>query len=830
MLRFYDKEIFCVEYDNLNRSELRSFFLKGNQEEIVCVLQQGNYMGYITWPSLLKSGDIYEGIQKEYVTLDETVWEKGRQYFAGHKTVFGEAVQLPVLSREGQLLCFAYQDEEANRELRMLRELEECEGALTFFDVNPEYIGVTIHGFNELAYYMDKYLMGLGLAVNVEGELWKEFGIRESHAVMAHENYEIWAEGVWQKSRELQDERLRSVSAEFECVDKIYEANIKAGRISDAEEGRDWLLEKLRDKREIVIIGTDMESQDAYDWLLGNGIDIRAFLTEGRAEGQRRLFGKPVLGKVEILNRFHDVVFIECHSKYSAWGFGDVDHYDYEGYRRNVRYFLLRDYTEIVGNNLQHVLLEKDILFAGDVDLCSRVWKWWRQCRIGTGKAGYWDILEESEPEIRKLQIPSIERAEAEAYDMVMLVAPEYDSISGMPKDGTRRKYDTYIKKLKECGICDYTDYFSYASKLAGLEIKEEMEIRKELRPLGIVIGAIPWHSGNILMKQIFDGHPQIMLMEEYNYLSQNLYFICSRLAEKESSDILTDFWLLYQKEAGEGAIKKDFPDRERFHQKMKELLGLGSRFTSQELFVMFHIAYEAMYGREISNLNNKMIYWEPHSWGRDVLRRWSYWLGGSSLRGFVLSTVRNSYIRAGSRIKESIGKKPVWGSILWLGTTEKGNKTLYKGWTEHSVKFEDLKKKPKETLTDICEWLHIAFDEILMKTTFHGNEAFYKEMKGLDLMPVYNPYEEYFTAFDRMRLCLLNSSFQKKHGYPFVNLLDFSRRELQEMFLKEFRWEKIPEAVAGKDEAGVWLIQEMVRKRLWQMRFNELMDKDEIF
>ena len=82
-----------------------------------------------------------------------------------YKTVFGEAVQLPVLSREGQLLCFAYQDEEANRELRMLRELEECEGALTFFDVNPEYIGVTIHGFNELAYYMDKYLMGLGLAI-----------------------------------------------------------------------------------------------------------------------------------------------------------------------------------------------------------------------------------------------------------------------------------------------------------------------------------------------------------------------------------------------------------------------------------------------------------------------------------------------------------------------------------------------------------------------------------------------------------------------------------------------------------------------------------------
>lgn len=81
-------------------------------------------MGYITWPSLLGSDNIYEGIRKECFALDETV-----------------------LNREGQLLCFVWQDEGANQELRMLRELEKCEGALSFFDVNPEHTGVTIHGF-----------------------------------------------------------------------------------------------------------------------------------------------------------------------------------------------------------------------------------------------------------------------------------------------------------------------------------------------------------------------------------------------------------------------------------------------------------------------------------------------------------------------------------------------------------------------------------------------------------------------------------------------------------------------------------------------------------
>ena len=102
----------------------------------------------------------------------------------------------------------------------MLRELEECEGALTFCDLNPNYVGVTIHGCNEIAVYMAGYFTRLGISVNVEGELWKEFGAWENCAIMAHKNYEIWAEGVWQKSGDVNYERLRSVSGEFECVDE----------------------------------------------------------------------------------------------------------------------------------------------------------------------------------------------------------------------------------------------------------------------------------------------------------------------------------------------------------------------------------------------------------------------------------------------------------------------------------------------------------------------------------------------------------------------------------------------------------------------------------
>ena len=37
----------------------------------------------------------------------------------------------------------------------------------------------------------------------------------------------------------------------------------------------------------------------------------------------------------------------------------------------------------------------------------------------------------------------------------------------------------------------------------------------------------------------------------------------------------------------------------------------------------------------------------------------------------------------------------------------------------------------------------------------------------------------------------MIRGSWQKLYGYPHVSSLDFSKRELQEMFLKEFRFEK---------------------------------------
>lgn len=53
---------------------------------------------------------------------------------------------------------------------------------------------------------------------------------------------------------------------------------------------------------------------------------------------------------------------------------------------------------------------------------------------------------------------------------------------------------------------------------------------------------------------------------------------------------------------------------------------------------------------------------------------------------------------------------------------------------------------------------------------------------------------------------------------------MSFSRRELQEMFLKDFRWEELPGATNGKNWGSIEKVQKIIRHLLWLERFAEIM------
>ena len=829
MIRFCDSKIRSVEFDELNKFELDTYFSDCDYTELICVYEKEKYKGYIPSCSWQKGDNIYESLQKDFLLLDETIWSKGRTLFIQN----GMNKPIPVLNKEYQLVCFAWQDEEANRELRMLRELNEHKDALTFLNLNPGYTTVTIHDCNELAWNFAEYLRKLGIKVNVVGKYWRElfcegYENKDILDTLYYQNYEIWAEGVHQKSGYWKKEWLRSATVEFECIDKIYEANIKAGIIKDVDSDYHELLDRLRKENEVIIRGIGTKAQDAYDWLFSNGVDICAFQSDRADKERKTLFGKPIVKKEYVSKHYKGAVIIECCFQHSAWGFGSVDTYDYEGYERNKQYLLLKDYIEVPENNLVHVLEDKNLILIGDIHLCNRLYRWFKNYGWKEEKIGYWDVLGENNDELQKLDISEIAFHNLKGENIYLLVATKHSS-KYLITDTEWEKYSVLIQKIKENGVTDYTEYFSDMIKSIRLQTEIKKYHKKELCPGGILLGAIPGNSGNDLIRQSLAGHPQIIMIEEYSYLNNDLYSLCLRLAEEKPSDIASDFWTIYQKEtipwtiypkeAEEEAKTAGIRDKEKFLRKIQEMLP-SDYVTSQELFIIFHVAYASMHGQDVSNLENMIIYWEPHFLDRIIVREFAYWLESEDIKGYTLSTTRNRYIRAGSRLRRKDCQNWLYMYVSMYRGDKRGRK--YDNWKEYIMRFEDLKCSARETLSDFCEWLGIKFHDCLMQTTWHGEIAFSDDITGFDIKPALNLYEEYFSVFDRMRISLLSGTFQKKYGYPYVSCLTFTRRELQEMFLKDFRWEKI---VNDKDLRKVQVVYKSIRKILWIQRYAEIMN-----
>lgn len=423
--------------------------------------------------------------------------------------------------------------------------------------------------------------------------------------------------------------------------------------------------------------------------------------------------------------------------------------------------------------------------------------------------------------------MPVINRAEVSGNDIVLLILPQYSYMDYITKEAAGKR-DAYIKKFQEYGVEDWSEYLSDTMKSIHLEMNPQNFRKRELQPAGILLGAIPGFSGNLLVRHSLAGHSQIMMIEESTIFNDELYYICIRLAEENASDILSAFWTLYEEELYEENEAYAFyhKDKEKFNEKMKELLSLNQRFTSQELFVMFHLAYEAMYGKERENLEDTIIYWEPHMWKREYVREWACWFNDRHVKCFILNLVRNSYARVGSAMRYETEMQ--WESKMnSMRKSEVYKKILSGNIHERTVKFEDLKCDPVKILTGLCEWMGIHFENVLLETTIRG-EVFYYDgvITGFDVKPAYNLYEQFFDVFDRMRICMLNRHYQKEYGYPYMNCLDFSRRELQEMFLRNFRWEKSQKNPDGKTEESVWRVQRNIRRRLWNERFSEVMEE----
>lgn len=797
MIRFFDKEVACISEGDMDRQVLVSYFLDGHRDEPVCVLDEtGKFIGMVTYTSLM-GRDLAEAYECDFVVMDEYIWENGREFFKRHETdPLGRKKILPVVDREHRLMCFAWEDWLANREIRMLWELMEQDDALGFSDVYPEYDCVTIYECNELAYYLLQYLRKLGIPVNTCGKVWEELGIYErADAVPEYRNFVVYGEGVGLQQEDI--ELRESVSVEFELIDHIYEENICSGKINDAVGTIYNVLDRIKG-RQIVMIGTDQKALDAYDFIMGKGVDICCFIEEDPEKWNKVILGKRVISREKALEELEDGVFINVNDQHSAWGFGETDFYHYMGYKRNESFFLLRDYIEVPCNGLQNILKhlveysEQRVILLGDMWLCREL-----QRRIGDEKILCDDTFE----------IKDASEDETGKDDVYLYVLPEH---YGYDLERKEMIYQTIHKNCQkfflEKGLTNATEYIM--PSLTFLENKSDVGdcTDSTLKVGKVIIGANNTCSGNVFFRGILDNHPNIIVMDygDNKYLNNNLHSICIRLALEEKSDIISSFWKLCSEDMDRCNVKMKFPNKELFEKSMARMIEETEVCTSQDLFVMIHIAYAQMWGKKIGTLSDMVIYWEPHTVDKQKVEEYADWLGGVAPKNYIVNVTRNAYIRSGSSLGSLVRlEAKIWqGNILEaLGRAlnyPNQDKKEYEGWERMVLRFEDLKCNAQEELLKLCNKLDIPWSDTLLETTSNGAKSSFRGVSGFDLAPVYRTYEEYFSEFDRFRISLIVSPWQRMYGYPYVNFLNFSRRELQEMFLKAFRFE---EKIVYQDE-----------------------------
>lgn len=752
-------------------------------------------------------------IEESYLMFDKSIWQNGRDYFKRNGCHDVTRLQIiPVLNAEGGLICYGWQDVEANRELRMLRELEECREALQFNDIFPKIKEVVVCGCSELSYYFVKYLEKRKISVSVKGKYWEYLGYESVDDVDFDDNDKmiIYAECILENKRNLFERVIRSASSEFECINKIYESNILADKIRDKGGDLEWMLGKLKGK-DVAIIGIDEKAQDVYDFLYEHGIDVKWFVSEDQTEKKAGLLlGKIVAVIEEVLRHDVNVAFIDVYNKNSKWGNKYVELLDYYGYKRNECFFAIQDYVNVACSNLIHIFRGKSVFLTGDERLCKILAEYLNQVEQGDICLRYTEKLQPGMLKENEILCTACIWYGSTALNKKVQFLGEY--LMSVP----------------------HTDYFSRAEVFVNIDQYKTGYIKKyslrQLIPKGILLNITDSCNGNEFIQGVIDGHSDVLLMQ-YNIFGYNLFVYCIRLSIEKSVNILSVFQLMLKEEISDEEFRYVFPYWDIFKRNMERWLSQREQFTSQELFVIFHIAYmEMMSGKKIADLSQKVIYFDPHlipPWERICLAKW---LESDVINGQIITIRRDNIQCLSSKYKRNLANvsegeelKFAHSVINWMvreamDISMELTDILY--FKSLEMRFEDLKLHSREELPKICDRLKISWSDSLLRTTLWGSVGSIDTIRNFDLKPVFDKHEEYWSAFDRFRLYLICSPYQKKYGYAYENCMKFSRKELQEMFLKEFQFQGNMQFDSEERKAAYYLwAYESIRWKLWENR-----------
>lgn len=763
-------------------------------------------------------------IEGETLIWGTDIFENGRRIFKKYYGISSNEVCLvPVYDQDNTLVCFAYEDELANRQMRELRELQEpykSDKLIRFQEVYSNINVVKISGCNELAFAAREYLTNCGIQVITSGKYWNyllQETDQDNNTYSDYEVMEIYAEGTWEKKKNLRMELIRTVGVCFEFIDKIYMNNVKAGQICDTNKCITDLPSYLKN-RKVVVISYKKQGLELYAYLRLHGIEVVAFIDRTYKQGPSVL-GIPVWSENQVVNA-EDVVILNPNEKNSAYGHIHVDSMDYYGFIRNEKYICVQDYIKIEGNFFEQYAKDKPIVFWGNPYFCKYLMSGYEQ-DFGKKDCYYLNVFDENLEAIQDIR--TIEKQDLPENSIILFVS----ITSGTWIYPFAQEKSRYLDELDTVYWEENCDYYCNEGSLLNFNLNKRVDGGRNINYL---IGQIPGGAGTFLLRGIIDGHPHILTLPNHDIVNENLLRIGMMLSQVKKEHMYEVFCKLLRDFNNNAAfrVQNQYFSEEFETYFEEELDRYDDAFGPVSIMNAIVVAYNRVNGKNVANDQKYYIYWEQHGGWRDNCDLHKKNIEGSC-DAAIVNMFRNEIIRSGGTVKRDLTVEvskelgcDTEATTDVFGFAQSGEAFIEKEDFKSNIvlSFENLKLNPKEEMKKFCrssglEW-NDCFLEIQEGFVFPG----YKN--GFDLKPVYNAYEEYFNGLDRMKLELMHSYTQKIHGYPYVEMKGYSWFELQELFYKDFKFEKLCTYDSNKKLQKKKEVMRLMWERLERNRYIE--------
>ncbi len=293
--------------------------------------------------------------------------------------------------------------------------------------------------------------------------------------------------------------------------------------------------------------------------------------------------------------------------------------------------------------------------------------------------------------------------------------------------------------------------------------------------------------SASCLISSLLDSHPNLLgtpddvLCEFQDFWKENNHLKKEKLIKK----FISEYAILFdakKKSRGNtysgdvlglttmGPDKNEclYVDTDSFEKYIKELIRNTDPVPRKLFFQAIHIAYTKAIGRKVEN---PIIVFGLHN--TNSLDRLKALMEDFPNICFLMM-VRHPLRSVASRFRwqNRMGTDVLRGFGRAVITAAKSGVsheyTYHDNW--RAVKMEDLHFKPELTLKNICDWIDIPWDDILLKSTFNGkmwwNLVGAIQVSGFSPSIASQKFEEYLPIFDRIRLNILLSAKCNAWGY----------------------------------------------------------------